>query len=177
MTITDYESAFREHYEPLTRYAHSILKNQEEAEDAVQRLFVKFWEKRMELQVENVRAYLYRATYNTCLNQVKSNKNALKHVPEESVQVQTSEEASDHILGAELQDQIEHAMQALPEKCREVFHLSRFEEKSYKEISEELNISVKTVENHIAKALRIMRSELAEYLPMLLITILVSKGW
>jgi RNA polymerase sigma-70 factor (ECF subfamily) len=68
-------------------------------------------------------------------------------------------------------------MQVLPEKCREVFQLSRFEEKSYKEISEELNISVKTVENHIAKALRIMRSELSEYLPLLLITILVSKGW
>lgn len=177
MTITDYESAFREHYEPLTRYAHSILKNQEEAEDAVQRLFVKFWEKRFELQVENVRAYLYRATYNTCLNQVKQNKNALNHLPEGSVQVQASEEASDQILGVELQERIEDAMQVLPEKCREVFRLSRFEEKSYKEISEELNISVKTVENHIGKALRIMRSELSEYLPMLLITILVSKGW
>ncbi len=177
MTITDYESTFREHYEPLTRYAHSILKNQEEAEDAVQRLFVKFWEKRFELQVQNARAYLYRATYNTCLNQIKQSKHTLNHVSEENVQVQTSETASDHVLGVELQEQIQQAMQELPEKCRQVFHLSRFEEKSYKEISEELNISVKTVENHIAKALRIMRSELSEYLPLLLITILVSKGW
>lgn len=177
MTITDYESTFREHYEPLTRYAHSILKNQEEAEDAVQRLFIKFWEKRFDLQIDNVRAYLYRATYNTCLNQVKSNKNSLKHVPESEVQIHASDDASNGVLGDELQTQIEQAMEALPEKCRQVFQLSRFEEKSYKEISEELNISVKTVENHIAKALKIMRSELSEYLPLLLITILVSKGW
>ncbi len=177
MTITDYESTFREHYEPLTRYAHSILKNQEEAEDAVQRLFVKFWEKRFELQIENVRAYLYRATYNTCLNQVKANKNKLNHVSESDVQIHASDDASHEFLGEELQLQIEEAMQVLPEKCRQVFQLSRFEEKSYKEISEELNISVKTVENHIAKALRIMRTELSEYLPLLLITILVSKGW
>lgn len=177
MTITDYESSFREHYQPLTRYAHSIIKNQEEAEDAVQRLFVKFWEKRFELKVDNVRAYLYRATYNTCLNQVKQSKHTLNHVPEEEVQVHASEQASDLVLGSELQEQIEQAMQVLPEKCREVFRKSRFEEKSYKEISEELNISVKTVENHIAKALRIMRSELSAYLPLLLITILVSKGW
>ena len=177
MTITDYESTFREHYEPLTRYAHSILKSQEEAEDAVQRLFIKFWEKRFELQIDNVRAYLYRATYNTCLNQVKSNKNSLKHVPESEVQIHASDDASNGVLGDELQTQIEQAMEVLPEKCRQVFQLSRFEEKSYKEISEELNISVKTVENHIAKALKIMRSELSEYLPLLLITILVSKGW
>jgi len=177
MTITDYESVFREHYEPLTRYAHSILKNQEEAEDAVQRLFVKFWEKRFELQVDNTRAYLYRATYNTCLNQVKSTKNSRYHVSDSDAIIATSDEASDRVLGEELQVQIAEAMDALPEKCRQVFQLSRFEEKSYKEISEELNISVKTVENHIAKALKIMRVELAEYLPMLLITILVSKGW
>lgn len=177
MTITDYESVFREHYEPLTRYAHSILKNQEEAEDAVQRLFVKFWEKRFELQVDNIRAYLYRATYNTCLNQVKSTKNSRYHVSDSDAVIPASDEASDRVLGEELQVQISEAMDALPEKCRQVFQLSRFEEKSYKEISEELNISVKTVENHIAKALKIMRVELAEYLPMLLITILVSKGW
>ncbi|MDB2657069.1 RNA polymerase sigma-70 factor [Crocinitomicaceae bacterium] len=177
MTITDYESTFREHYEPLTRYAHSILKNQEEAEDAVQKLFIKFWEKRFELQIDNIRAYLYRATYNTCLNQVKSNKNSLRHVPESEVQVHASDDASDGVLSEELQKQIQDAIEVLPEKCRQVFHLSRFEEKTYKEISEELNISVKTVENHIAKALRIMRTELAEYLPLLLITILVSKGW
>lgn len=177
MTITDYESTFREHYEPLTRYAHSILKNQEEAEDAVQRLFVKFWEKRFELEVGNVRAYLYRATYNTCLNQVKSTRQSRYHVSDSDAVIPASDEASDGILREELQAQIAEAMESLPEKCRQVFHLSRFEEKSYKEISEELNISVKTVENHIAKALKIMRTELAEYLPLLLITILVSKGW
>ncbi|XOV67935.1 MAG: RNA polymerase sigma-70 factor [Fluviicola sp.] len=177
MTITDYESTFREHYEPLTRYAHSILKNQEEAEDAVQKLFIKFWEKRFELQIENVRAYLYRATYNTCLNEVKSKKNLRNHVSEDDVQILASDDSSNNILEEELQSQIETAMEVLPEKCRQVFQLSRFEEKSYKEISEELNISVKTVENHIAKALKIMRTELSEYLPWLLITILVSKGW
>lgn len=177
MTISDYESTFRQHYEPLTRYAHSILKNQEEAEDAVQRLFIKFWEKRFELQVENARAYLYRATYNTCLNQIKKNEREMKNSTDSNVQIASVEDTSDHLLGAELQAQILEAMETLPEKCREVFRMSRFEEKSYKEISEELNISVKTVENHIAKALKIMRKELSEYLPFIVLTILVSKGW
>lgn len=178
MTIADYEELFRENYESLTRYAFSMMKNQEEAEDVVQRLFVKFWEKRTEMEsVNDLRAYLYRSTYNTCLNEIKRLKRMNSFSGDHEANVETSDRANHLILGQELEAQIETAVSSLPEKCQEVFRLSRFEELSYKEISEELGISVKTVENHMVKALRIMRTELSEYLPLIVLTILVSKGW
>lgn len=178
MTIADYEVLFRDNYEPLTRYAFSIIKNQEEAEDVVQKLFVKFWEKRNEMEnVNDFRAYLYRSVYNTCLNEIKRLKRMQSFSANGEVDVASSDKASYAVLGGELEAQIENAVSSLPEKCQEVFRLSRFEELSYKEISEKLNISVKTVENHIVKALRIMREELSDYLPLIVLTILLSKGW
>lgn len=177
MSTADYEDLFHAHYEPLTRYAFSMMKNMDEAEDVVQRLFVKFWEKRNELSVQDSRAYLFRATYNTCLNELKRIKRESARYTDGTVEVSGTDIASHRVLGQELEDQLSSAMDKLPDKCREVFRLSRYEELSYKEISERLDISVKTVENHIAKALRIMREELAEYLPLVVIMILVSNVW
>jgi RNA polymerase sigma-70 factor (ECF subfamily) len=72
-------------------------------------------------------------------------------------------------MASELEAKIYRAMEALPEQCRLVFKLSRFEELKYSEIAEQLNISIKTVENHMGKALKIMREQLKDYLPLLLI--------
>ena len=177
MSTADYENLFHAHYESLTRYAFSMMKNQDEAEDVVQRLFVKIWEKRNDLDVQDSRAYLFRATYNTCLNEIKRLKRENARYSDGITEVSSSDAANHRVLESELEKQLDSAMEKLPEKCREVFRLSRFEELSYKEISDRLDISVKTVENHIAKALRIMRTELSEYLPLIVITILVSNLW
>ena len=90
---------------------------------------------------------------------------------------QLKTEDSEPILYQELEGRIEEALQILPEKCGEVFRLSRFKDLSYKEISEQLNISIKTVENHMGKALKIMRTELQDYLPAIIITLLLLKKW
>jgi len=178
MTVSNFELLFREQYEPLARYAFSILKSQEEAEDVVQRLFVKFWEKRNELAaVKDLRAYLFRSAYNSSLNQLKKNNRSQAFSGTTETQIESTDAASHLVISDELETQIEKAVAILPEKCQAVFRLSRFEEKSYKEISEELNISIKTVENHMGKALKIMREQLSDYLPLLVFTILVSKGW
>lgn len=173
------EDLFRDHYEALTRYAFTILKDNREAEDVVQKLFIKLWEKRNELEIMNdVRAYLYRSTYNSSLNALKRLNRTTEMTTSTEVNIsEGSAKASDRVLSAELEDRIEQALDRLPEKCGEVFRLSRFQELTYKEISEQLNVSIKTVENHMGKALRIMRKELEEYLPIILITILLSKGW
>ncbi len=178
MTIANYEILFRENYESLARYAFSILKNQEEAEDVVQRLFVKFWEKRNEMEsILDHRAYLFRSVYNSSLNQLKRMQRSQAFSGDGEAAVASSDAANHLVLSDELQSKIDQAVTGLPTKCQEVFRLSRFEDLSYKEISEHLDISIKTVENHMVKALRIMREELSEYLPLLIITLIVSKGW
>lgn len=168
------EVLFREYYEELSRYSFSIVKNQDEAEDVVQKLFIKLWEKRAELtEVNNMKSYLYRATYNSSLN-------VLDHIKRKGVHTQLTTEivannsASDQLMSNELADKIMLSIQELPEKCGEVFKLSRDEQLSYKEISEKLNISIKTVENHMGKALKLMRRALSAYLHIL-ITILLLK--
>jgi RNA polymerase sigma-70 factor (ECF subfamily) len=173
------ETLFREHYQGLSRYAYSILKNQVEAEEVVQQLFVKLWEKRLDLEIwKDVRSYLYRSTYNASLNEVKRKKRHTMYVstdPENGFQ--SDSDSSSKIMSSELELQIENAIQTLPTKCAEVFRMSRYKEYSYKEIAEKLDISIKTVENHIGKALKLMREELEEYLPAIIVTILLMKGW
>lgn len=173
------DSLFQDHYTALCRYAYSILKVQDAAEDVVQQLFMTLWEKRNELEVpENPRAYLFRSVYNRCLNEVKrsryrggdANSEVLNAIPSDEI-------ASRRVLGSEMEGLIEHAVGTLPEKCQEVFRLSRFEELSYKEIAERMDVSIKTVENHMGKALKLMREALSEYLPQVIIMILVAKGW
>ena len=173
------ETMFHNHYTGLCRYAFTILKDQEEAEEVVQQLFIRLWEKRRETNIlKDTRAYLYRAVYNQSLNELKRLKrNAMHTEVTEDLMVKADGGTSDGIMSRELEVRIETAIQTLPEKCGEVFRLSRYDEMTYKEIAEKLEISVKTVENQMGKALRLMRQELKDYLPLVLIIILLSKGW
>lgn len=168
---------FKNHYDELCRYAFSILKDQDVAEDVVQQLFIKLWEKRSTIgEIENVRSYLFRSTFNMSLNEQKRMQRMPKReeYSAQNVSLQLSDHANNLIESKELQERIGAAMMVLPEKCRDVFHLSRNEQLSYKEIAEQMNISIKTVENQVGKALKIMREELKEYLPVLLITFILN---
>lgn len=165
-SITDsrlLEQYFYEYFEVLHRYAYTLLKDNDDAQDAVQAVFVQLWHKRDILAIrQSARSYLYVATHNQCLNNIKSRKTRKKYydnfAAEESYVTTATEES---IELKDLQKEILAAMDSLPDKCREVFYKSRFEEKTYPEIAEELNISVKTVEAHMSKALRILRPLLA----------------
>lgn len=168
------EDIFHLHYEGLCRYAFTFLKDQESAEDVAQKIFVKIWERKEDIAIwKDTKAYLYRSVHNTCLNELKR-KSHTSASPLMDVHHQQEAEASLVMEASELEQRIENAVNLLPEKCQEVFRLSRFEELSYKEISERMNISVKTVENHMGKALKTMRTELADYLPTCLIFILFT---
>ena len=179
ISATELEQMFKDHYEGLCRYASTILKNQADAEDIVQHLFIKLWEKRSEIEIlSNVKSYLYRSTYNASLNAVKRSKRQVLFGSMESEDEPVStNDTSNNLLSQELEGRIEDALEQLPEKCGEVFRMSRFSELSYKEIAEKLGISVKTVENHMGKALRLMRNELLDYLPLIIVTILLSTRW
>lgn len=168
---TAFEMIFRTHYEALCNYAYSFLDDRDEAEEIVQSTFLNVWERKHNITIEtSLKSYLYRAVRNTCLNAIKHTKIKRKHADESMATAERSHESvSQSIISSELDQKIGEAMMALPEQCRLIFQLSRFEELKYSEIAEQLNISIKTVENQMGKALRIMREQLREYLPILII--------
>lgn len=169
-----FEKVFKDYYEVLCNYANTIICNIEEAEEIVQNTYLTIWDKRENVDIHtSIKAYLYKAVYNNCLNWVKHNRVRQKHV--EAARHQTdlyNDDSSEHLLGRELDQQIDLAINSIPDKCRTVFKLSRFENMTYSEIADHLSLSVKTVENHMVKALKILREELKDYLPLFLLLLL-----
>ena len=170
-----FEMLFKTHYDPLCRFALSYLQDPDDAEETVQGVFIGFWEKRKTIQVDaSLKAYLYRSVRNACLNEIKRVKVRKLHADSMMVEGEPQSQPSDHLaIRQELEEKIQEALQALPEQCRLIFKMSRFEELKYQEIADQLNLSIKTVENQMGKALKIMRTQLKDYLP--LITILIGK--
>ena len=169
--ITAFEMLFRTYYQPLCNYAYTFLQDKEDAEEIVQSTFLLVWEKRETLAIRtSVRPYLYAMVRNACLNIIKHEKIKQKYVGEEMALADRSHDSVDNSVASnELEYRIKVAMEELPEQCRMVFKLSRFEELKYAEIADQLNISIKTVENHMGKALKIMREQLKDYLPLIIV--------
>jgi RNA polymerase sigma-70 factor (family 1) len=169
--IPAFEMLFKTFYQPLCRYATSFLKDPDDAEEIVQAAFIGFWEKRETISIDtSVKSYLYRAVRNSCLNELKHEQVKQRYIAGETVMGEKLSESADHLaIHVELEDKIKAAIQRLPEQCRLIFTMSRFEELKYQEIADQLNLSLKTVENQMGKALKIMRAQLKEYLPLLAI--------
>jgi len=162
---------FKTYYQSLCNYAFSFIQDRDEAEEIVQSAFLSVWEKRETLDIRtSLKSYLYTMVRNTSLNVIKHEKIKQKYVGEAlAVEDRSYEGVSQKILSSELEDKIQQAMASLPEQCRLVFKMSRFEELKYSEIADQLQISVKTVENQMGKALKIMREQLKDYLPALIL--------
>ena len=169
--ITAFEMLFRTYYQPLCNYAYTFVQDRDEAEEIVQSTFLNVWEKRDNLSIHTgVKPYLYAMVRNASLNVLKHEKIKQQHVTMEMAVAERSvESVTRAVMASELETKIYKAMDKLPEQCRLVFKLSRFEELKYSEIAEQLNISIKTVENQMGKALKIMRDQLKDYLPLLII--------
>jgi RNA polymerase sigma-70 factor (family 1) len=166
-----YELVFKDYYNSLCNYAHSIVEDLDEAEEMVQNTFLTLWENRLEINIHtSVKSYLYQAVHNNCLNRLKHEKVRQAYG---KYKQQTADDlydsVSQQLISKELQLQIKDAIEALPDQCRRVFELSRFEYLTYAEIAEQLGISIKTVEKHMIKALKHMREHLKDYLPILLL--------
>jgi RNA polymerase sigma-70 factor (ECF subfamily) len=162
-----FEKVFKENFKSLYGYAIGLVKNDSAAEEIVQNVFFKIWKKKEQLPPSGLlKAYLYRAVHNESLNLIKH------HRVRTSYQMHAvrsgegyAENASAKVSMAELQRHLSEAMNCLPEQCRTIFQMSRFEEKKCKEIAEELQIAPKTVENQLGKALKILRVKLKDFLP------------
>jgi len=165
-----FEELFRTYYERLCNYANTILNDMDEAEEMVQGAFLTVWEKHKSIEIHtSVKSYMYRAVHNSCLNRVKHFKVRKEHGEMYKHQADyLHDDVSEDLIGTELEGIINDAIESLPQQCRTVFKLSRFENLSYAEIAEQLEISVKTVENHMVKALKTLREKLKDYLPLII---------
>ena len=169
-----FEWLFKEHFKSLHAYAYTFLKDDEMAEEIVQNVFCRIWEKRELLKTDgSLKAYLYRAVHNESLNYLKHQKvKASFGVYYAGQQQDEDEQVSHKVAAAELQKHIDVAMSELPQQCRIIFQLSRFEQLKYQQIADHLGLSIKTVENQMGKALRMMRQKLAEFLPIILLLLM-----
>lgn len=157
------EIIFKKYYSTLCRNVYRILKDEDIAEDVVQEVFIKVWEKKDNLQFdEQFIFYLKKSCYHTALNLLSRNTHF--NNSEEQKDIVTNVEADGEIKLAELEYAVHFAIEALPEKTRLVFTLSRYENMTYKEIAKQLNISVKAVEKHMGIALQRMRVSLKDHL-------------
>ncbi len=144
----------------------NYIRDQDQAEELVQEVFANLWSKATEIHIKtSPRSYLFSSTRNACLNFLKHKKVEQSYIGQA---VHQSYDQGDQVEYEELIDRLEQALNKIPEKCREIFELNRFAGKRYKEIAEELGLSLKTVENQMGKALKILRSELGDYLLLLI---------
>jgi RNA polymerase sigma-70 factor (ECF subfamily) len=161
-----FDGLFRTWYAPLVRYAHPLCQNDtDSAEDLVQQVFLKFWEQRAKLNIQfSIKAYLYRMVYHQALGQIRSEKTQQRYIEHQTYVMEPMSSPAPDEAGTELQQMYQTALQKLPTQCKQVFELSRFESLKYREIADQLGLSVKTVEAHMGKALRVLRTELQDYL-------------
>ena len=166
-----FEEVFKTYYKPLHAYAFTLLKEEAAAEEMVQNVFYKLWERSESLHIAgSIAAYLYRAVHNASLNYVKHQKVRSEHQLYVSHRSgQNNDHAAKRVQLKELEDHLRHSLNDLPEQCRTIFQLSRFEELRYKEIADHLDISIKTVENQMGKALKILRSKLVDFLAFVIL--------
>lgn len=170
-----FEQLFREHYEPLCHFAKSFVKDHDSAQEIVQDVFINLWQTKETITSDKpVKSYLYTSVKNRCLNYIRDNKKFRSQFLDVELELEIPVDDADIFSELETQNKIDAALNKLPEKCRHVFELSRFEELKYKEIAERLSISQKTVEIHMSKALKILRVELNDLL-IILILILINK--
>jgi len=172
---TAFEGFFKENYNAFCRFAYTFLNDADDAEEIVQNCFVKLWEGRKTLILgNNPKSYLFTMIRNTCLNQIKhiSIREDYKAYNEQlRSEAQTEEESED----TNLQQKVIAAIQNMPPQRKKIFEMSRFEGLKYKEIASHLNISVKTVENHMGSAMKQLREDLKDYLHVGLIIYFVNK--
>lgn len=176
---SQFQQEFSLYYEPLCQYAYTIVKEPHVCEDIVQDIFMHVWEKRQNLVGnEGLRYYLYTAVRNNSLTWIQRNKRSVVtpltgHEAQQAAPDQYSPEKAE----TDFQSLMRSALEKLPPKCREVFVLSRMGKLTYQEIADTRQISVKTVENQMGKALKILRNFIREkqaYLPVILFSIFYS---
>ena len=171
--IHAFEMLYNEQYKSLCHFAQRFVYDLDTAREIVQDVFVRIWEKRNSLPVDiSLKSYLYTSVRNKCLDYLKHlnveyeyEKMRVREVQESG---NSSSNAIDHpldgLITEELENAIKDAIENLPDKCKGIFEMSRYKGLKYREIAEELNISVKTVETQMSRAIHSLKNELSNFL-------------
>lgn len=159
-----FKALFDTFYASLCHYANHFLEDHSLAEETVQQLFVKIWERRHTIKIESsVKNYLFRSVYNHCLNLLEHKKVRRQHARQLKENFREESDPDRFFLEPGLAEKIEACIEELPEKRREIFRLSREEGLKYREIADQLEISVKTVETQMGLALKTLREKLRNF--------------
>lgn len=174
-----FEALFRQHYSRLCELANGYVLSSDVAEDLVQDLFLRLWEKQATPgSPELTAAYLFTAARNRALKHIR-HRRVVERFNARSVHEseQMRGGTDDEVRQRETAEAVEAAIAELPDRCREIFLLSRRQHMSYAEIAATLGISVKTVEVQMWRALRKLRARLAAYLPAVAIALTSARSW
>ncbi len=176
-----FELLFRENFTALTGFARKYVKDLDTAKEITHDVFINVWEKRNEVDSEKpLRSYLFTSVRNRCLNYIRDFKkfDKTEDISKSPGYSQLTENV-DPVEMMELEERINLAIDSLPDKCRKIFIMNRFKDLKYAEIARELDISVKTVEGQMSRALKALREKLAMYLPVWLVWVvsIFSSIW
>lgn len=161
-----FDAIFRAHYAAVVGVAERIAGERAVGEEVGQDVMLELWRRRESLAVdESLRAYLVRAARNRALNHLRHERMKVRTAPHAAGETVTPPDAPVRLAEAEIDAAVRAAVSELPERCREVFELSRGQGLRYAEIAGVMGISVKTVEAQMGKALRMLRERLAPWLP------------
>ena len=159
------ESMFKTFYPVFAAYCRKYVKNEETARDIIQDIFLKVWENRQNVDFSiPIHSYLLKIAHNCCMNYLEHLKIENDYLHDAAVQLLEMETQYDHlfnqIVADDLEERIDKVVEQFPEQCRLIFRQSRYEGKSHLQIARELNISVRTVETQIYRALKILKKVL-----------------
>jgi RNA polymerase sigma-70 factor, ECF subfamily len=167
-----FDFLFRSYYSGLSSYANSYLKSMDIAEEIVQEVFVKIWEKHNKILIHtSIRAYLYQSVFNACMNHIKGiQSSGFKHVDLEDISIRhelmSMELADDEfarMYSEDVERDLESAINDLPDQCGEIFRLCRMNNLTYKEISSMLNVSKSTVKTQMSRAMNRIMKQMEKY--------------
>ena len=163
----NFEKLFKKYFSTLCYFARKYISDVESSKEIVHDVFINLWNKRDSIDLQkSVKSYLFTSVHNRCLNYIRDNKKFDHNIEQlETLHENTNWEATDSLVHMEMENKINRIIESLPDRCREIFVLNRFDNLKYSEIAEKLGISVKTVETQMSKALKILRENLKEYLP------------
>lgn len=177
------ELLFAVYFPRLNDFAKNVIKDDGLSQDIVQEVFVKVWERRTEIESQNIEAYLFRLVRNRCIDYIKH----LRVVNNQMLEIQISSKYEELyridfignepylLIEEELKVKIEKTIQDLPDRCREVFILSRMNGLKNREIAEKLNINIKNVERHLNRALQSFRENFSEEFPIAFIILILNS--
>ena len=177
-----FEYFFNKYYDSILGFCIQFIYNKPEAKGITQEAFINLWSSRQQIEkINGIESFLYTYAKSKCLNVIRDNKVKERY---KSKTLNKKERALDYdilksmnfdsLALTELEELITKSIDDLPEKSKVVFYKKRYENKKNKEIAQDLNVTVKTVEAHMTTALKILRLKLTEYLPLIFVSILIS---